>query len=130
MHLPGARRRRDAGERAGWRIGSRAPEERAPTFSIPWRAIVNGGYQGVGTATAIKNAARPPLRVVKRSDNVRFFVMLIEPWTVERIFGRLGRWRRLAKDFENQARSHRHSSSCRDPRHEATHRTAQSGLVD
>jgi transposase len=102
----------------------------APTFSIPWRAIADGGYQVVGTATAVKNAARVPLRVVKRSGKVRCFVVLTEPWIVERIFGWFGRWRRLAKDFESLARSHRHSSSCGNSPHDATHRTAQSGLVD
>jgi len=39
-------------------------------------------------------------------------VVMTEPWIVERIFGGSGAGAELAKDFENLARSHRHSSSC------------------
>jgi transposase len=43
------------------------------------------------------------LAIVKRSDDVKGFVVLPRRWVVERTFSWLGRNRRLAKDFENLA---------------------------
>jgi transposase len=40
------------------------------------------------------------------ADTAKGFVVLPKRWIVERTFGWLGRCRRLAKDFENLARSH------------------------
>jgi transposase len=47
----------------------------------------------------------PPLRmeIVKRSDDMKSFVVLPRRWMVERTFSWFGRNRRLAKDFENLA---------------------------
>jgi transposase len=47
----------------------------------------------------------PPLRIgiVKRSDDMKGFVVLPRRWVVERTFSWFGRNRRLAKDFENLA---------------------------
>ena len=47
----------------------------------------------------------PPLRmeIVKRSDDIRGFVVLPRRWVFERTFSWFGRNRRLAKDFENLA---------------------------
>jgi len=75
-------------------------------FPFLERAIADGGYQGVTTATAVKKAARVPPEIVKRSDTAKGFVVLPKRWIVERTFGWLGRCRRLAKDFENLTRSH------------------------
>ena len=54
------------------------------------------------TAVAAK---QPPLRVeiVKRSDNMKGFVVLPRRWVIERTFSWFGRNRRLAKDYENLA---------------------------
>ncbi len=48
-----------------------------------------------------------PLRteIVKRSDNMKGFVVLPRRWVVERTFSWFGRNRRLAKDFENLAKT-------------------------
>ena len=45
----------------------------------------------------------PPLRmeIVKRSDDMKGFVVLPRRWVVERPYSWFGRNRRLAKDFEN-----------------------------
>jgi len=43
--------------------------------------------------------------IVGRSANVRGFVVLPRRWLVERTFSRFGRNRRLAKDFENLAKT-------------------------
>jgi transposase len=46
---------------------------------------------------------QPGLRIeiVKRSDDMKGFVVLPRRWVVERTFSWLGRNRRLAKDYEN-----------------------------
>ena len=43
------------------------------------------------------------MEIVKRSDDMRGFVVLPRRWVVERTFSWFGRNRRLAKDFENLA---------------------------
>ena len=45
------------------------------------------------------------LEIVKRSDDMKGFVVLPRRWVVERTFSWFGRNRRLAKDFENLAES-------------------------
>jgi len=70
------------------------------------RAIADGGYQGAATRQAVRSRAGVPLEIVKRPDAVKGFQVLPKRWIVERTFGWLGRCRRLAKDFENLARSH------------------------
>jgi putative transposase len=37
---------------------------------------------------------------VKRTDDMKGFVLLPHRWVVERAFGWLNRWRRLSKDYE------------------------------
>ena len=70
------------------------------------RAIADGGYQGASTAQNVREQAKIPLEIVKRSDTAKGFEVLPKRWIVERTFGWLGRCRRLAKDFENLSRSH------------------------
>jgi putative transposase len=59
----------------------------------------DGGYQGKlvrwtgGTCGWV-------LRIVKRTDDQRGFVVLPKRWIVERTFGWLNKWRRLSKDYE------------------------------
>ena len=43
------------------------------------------------------------MEIVKRSDDMKGFVVLPRRWVVERTFSWFGRNRRLAKDFENLA---------------------------
>jgi putative transposase len=43
------------------------------------------------------------IEIVKRSDDMKGFVVLPRRWVVERTFSWFGRNRRLAKDFENLA---------------------------
>ncbi|MFB7174147.1 IS5 family transposase [Streptomyces sp. NPDC056254] len=45
------------------------------------------------------------LAIVKRSDNMRGFVVLPKRWIVERLFAHLMRSRRLVRDFERSATS-------------------------
>jgi len=41
------------------------------------------------------------LEIVKRSDDLKGFVVLPRRWVVERTFSWFGRNRRIAKDYEN-----------------------------
>ena len=62
---------------------------------------VDGGYTGDAFAQWVKEI-RPKLevQVVKRSDDVKGFVVLPRRWVVERTFGWLMRQRRLVRDYE------------------------------
>jgi transposase len=70
-----------------------------------WLELIwaDAGYNARQVEAAV--AKQPPLRVeiVKRSDDVRGFVVLPRRWVVERSFSWFGRNRRLAKDYENLA---------------------------
>jgi transposase len=70
------------------------------------RVIADGGYSGAATAAEVESEAGIPLEIVKRPDAAKGFVLLPKRWIVERTFGWFGRCRRLARDFENLARSH------------------------
>ena len=60
-----------------------------------------GGYQGARFQDALRTILkRLDVEIVKRSDQARSFVVLPKRWIVERTFARLGRCRRLAKDWE------------------------------
>lgn len=74
--------------------------ESFPGLELVW---ADGGYNAHQVQTAA--AASPGLRVeiVKRSDDVKGFVVLPRRWVVERTFSWFGRNRRLAKDYENLA---------------------------
>jgi putative transposase len=45
------------------------------------------------------------LDIVRRSDKVKGFEILPHRWIVERTFGRMGRYRRLSRDFEHTVSS-------------------------
>lgn len=63
----------------------------------------DGGYNARQVNDAV--AKQPGLRIeiVKRSDDMKGFVVLPRRWVVERTFSWFGRNRRLAKDYENLA---------------------------
>ena len=63
----------------------------------------DGGYTGALVAWARK-LWRCTIEIVKRTDAHRFKV-LPRRWVVERTFGWLGRYRRLNRDYERQART-------------------------
>jgi transposase len=87
----------DEQERA--RVGeltARIQEVTGGTVAI---AFVDQGYTGEAAAEDAKaNGIR--LEVVKHSEAKRGFVLLPRRWVVERSFGWLGRFRRLARDYE------------------------------
>lgn len=59
----------------------------------------DGGYAGqlVGWTAKVGGWV---LDIVKRTDDLRKFVVLPKRWIVERTFAWLGRYRRLSKDYE------------------------------
>lgn len=59
----------------------------------------DGGYAGqlVGW---VREQTGWELEIVKRSDDMRGFVLLPKRWVVERTFAWLGKCRRLSKDYE------------------------------
>lgn len=67
-----------------------------PRFEKLWG---DGGYAGqlVGW---VRERAGWDLEIVKRSDDMRGFVLLPKRWVVERTFSWLGKCRRLSKDYE------------------------------
>src|SRR3954470_9317595 len=64
--------------------------------------FADGAYRGPVAAAAVASTGRWRLEIVAR-DAAGGFVPLPKRWIVERTFARLGRCRRLAKDFENLA---------------------------
>jgi transposase len=65
-------------------------------------AFADQGYTGDGPAAAAQ-ASGIRLVVVKPDGAKRGFVLLPRRWVVERTFGWLGRFRRLARDYERLA---------------------------
>ena len=59
----------------------------------------DGGYAGK-LVEWTRQYLRRTLEIVKRSDDVAGFAVLPKRWIVERTFGWFGRYRRLAKDYE------------------------------
>jgi putative transposase len=77
------------------------------TFSRLRLIWADGGYAGrlIDWVRDLRIQRKVQLEIVKRSDNVRGFVVLPRRWVVERTFGWLGRYRRLSKDYEQPTTS-------------------------
>ncbi len=72
---------------------------------FPWLELVwaDGGYNARQVEEAAAVIPRFRVEIVKRTDDMKGFVVLPRRWVVERTFSWFGRNRRLAKDFENLA---------------------------
>jgi len=74
-------------------------------LTLPLRLIwADGGYAGK-LIDWVKEFAGWVLQIVKRTDDMKGFVVLPRRWGVERTFGWLGRCRRLSKDYEQNTTS-------------------------
>ena len=62
-----------------------------------------GGYAGTLLAWS-RTRWRCTIEIVKRTE-LHTFKVLPRRWVVERIFGWLGRYRRLSRDYERQAQT-------------------------
>ncbi len=63
---------------------------------FPWLELV-WADSGVAKVPGLR------IEIVRRSDDMKGFVVLPRRWVVHRIFSRFGRNRRLTKDYENLA---------------------------
>ena len=75
-----------------------------PRLKLIW---ADGGYAGrlVRFVGRLGRSIGWRLEIVKRTDDMKGFVVLPRRWIVERTFGWFGRYRRLAKDYEEQTRN-------------------------
>jgi transposase len=65
------------------------------------KLYADGGYQGPVFQKAMKAImAQVEVEIVKRSDQIKGFIVLPKRWVVERTLAWLNRCRRLAKDWE------------------------------
>ena len=83
-------------------VGKLAKEVQKATGKSVELAFVDQGYTGEAAAEAA-GKQKIELSVVKLSEAKRGFVLLPRRWVVERSFGWLIRFRRLAKDYERLA---------------------------
>lgn len=84
--------------------GALAEEVQEATGGTVQVAFVDQGYTGE-EAAAEAAAEGVELIVVKHHEAKRGFVLLPRRWVVERTFGWLGRFRRLARDYERLVES-------------------------
>lgn len=91
-----------ANEQERAQVGSLAEDIQKVTGENVQVAFVDQGYTGEETA---KQAAKHGIRleVVKLEEAKRGFVLLPRRWVVERSFGWMARFRRLARDYERLA---------------------------
>ena len=81
--------------------GQSVLERVADWFPRLRRLWVDGGYTGEDFSGWVRERwHRLQVEVVKRSDDLRGFVVLPRRWVVERTFGWLMRHRRLVRDYE------------------------------
>lgn len=80
-------------------LAKRVQEVTGETVEI---AFVDQGYTGDDPAAAASEQ-KIQLIVVKHNEPKRGFLLLPRRWVVERTFGWLGRFRRLARDYERSA---------------------------
>ena len=86
----------DQNDRDGAKAVLDENRDRLPRLAKIW---ADGSYTGP-LADWVKERFDADLEVVKRSDDVKGFVVLPRRWVVERTFAWLGRYRRLSRDYE------------------------------
>lgn len=65
----------------------------------------DSGYQGEDLANWVKKLLGWSWEVIKRSDNIKGFVLIPKRWVVERTFAWLSFNRRLSKDYEKHTKN-------------------------
>jgi transposase len=73
---------------------------RFPWLELIWADAIYNAHQ---VNAAVVKVPYLRIEIVKRTDDMKGFVVLPRRWVVERTFSWFGRNRRLAKDFENLA---------------------------
>ncbi len=74
-------------------------------FPFVLAIFADAGYRGPRAAAAARCSGRWRLRIVRRPQAARGFVVLPKRWIVERTLAWLTRCRRLARNLENLART-------------------------
>jgi len=97
MVLPANIQDRDGGQQL---LGAFFPQKTRRKVKHIW---ADGGYTGTFLERARK-LWRCTVEIVKRSE-LHTFKVLPRRWVVERTFGWLGRYRRLSRDYERQAKT-------------------------
>lgn len=90
------------GDRAGAKLLVIKLLDVLATLKIMW---ADSGYDGAPLAVWVKAVAAITLEVVRRCDPHRF-QLVRRRWVVERTFGWLMRYRRLARDYERRPEHH------------------------
>jgi transposase len=74
---------------------------------FPWLELVwaDNGYNAWQVEAAVAKVPVLRLEIVKRRDDLKGFAVLPRRWVVERTFSWFGRNRRIAKDYENLAKT-------------------------
>ena len=91
----------DTGDRAAAHVLLRQVADAHHQLELVW---ADGGYTGSLIDYCLATLGLV-LAIVKRSDDLRGFVVLPKRWIVERFFAHLMRTRRLARDFERRTTS-------------------------
>ncbi|MFE0420827.1 transposase [Streptomyces tendae] len=91
----------NVGDRAVGQVLLRQVADAHHLLTLVW---ADGGYTGSLVEYCLATFALV-LAIVKRSDDMRGFVVLPKRWIVERLFAHLMRTRRLARDVERRTAS-------------------------
>lgn len=94
----------DVQDRAGGELVGQALRLYGPPLPRLVKVWVDGSYSGSFVEWA-REIMGWEVEVVKRAEGQKGFVVLPQRWKVERTFGWLGRFRRLAKDYEGRVES-------------------------
>jgi putative transposase len=86
----------DVQDRDGAKLVLEKVKDKLPRLALIW---ADGGYAEQLIAW-VKTTCNWVLEIVKRSDDMKGFVVLPRRWVVERTFAWLGKYRRLSKDYE------------------------------
>jgi putative transposase len=86
----------DVQDRDGAKLVLEKVKGKLPRLALIW---ADGGYAGQ-LIDWVKTTCNWVLEIVKRSDDMKGFVVLPRRWVVERTFAWLGKYRRLSKDYE------------------------------
>ena len=88
-------------DRDGAKLVFERAKRKFPRLALIW---ADGAYGGK-LIEWVKTVCSWVLEIVKRTDDVKGFKVLLRRWVVDRTFGWLNRYRRLAKDYERTSSS-------------------------
>lgn len=84
------------------RLLTKRVRQRLPFIEV---IFADAGYQGQKARKAVRQTGHWRLEIVKRPRGAEGFMVLAKRWIIERTLAWISRNRRLARDFENLART-------------------------